>query len=150
MSESKLDQLQYESDTWKRLLGFMREENIHLKNMLSEVLKNKFDNNLLEEAESFHNSFLKEDDLIGLLRNDVAELDKLLEKKKFEDGKIINEIDRRMAKLHDNIITAGTQFSNLKSAFNHYLLGINTNNKNQGKLINSAFEITPQRYFKRF
>ena len=150
MSESKLSQLQYESDTWKRLLGFMRDENIHLKNMLSEVLKNKFDNNLLEEAESFHNSFLKEDDLIGLLRNEVAELDKLLERRKFEDSKTINEIDKRKAKLHDNIITAETQFSNLKSAFNNYLSGINNSNKNQGKLIHSRFEITPRRYFKRF
>ena len=48
--ELKLIQLQYEINTWKRLLSFMSEENIQLKNRLSEVLKNKFDKNLLEEV----------------------------------------------------------------------------------------------------
>jgi len=150
MSELKLEQLKYESDTWKRLLGFMRDENIHMKNMLSEVLKYKFDKNLLEEAESFQNSFLKEDDLIGLLRNDIAELDKLLEMIIFEDGKITNGIDMKLHKLRNNIIIAERQFGELKSAFNNYLSGINTSNKNQGKLISGAFEATPQRYIKRF
>ena len=150
MSELKLEQLKYESDTWKRLLGFMREENIHLKNMLSEVLKYKFDKNLLEEAESFQNSFLKEDDLIGLLRNDIAELDKLLEMIIFEDGKIINGIDMKLHKLRNNIVIAERQFGELKAAFNNYLLGINISNKNQSKLINGMFGITPQQYPKRF
>ena len=150
MSALKLEQLKYESDTWKRLLGFMRDENIHLKNMLSEVLKYKFDKNLLEEAESFQNSFLKEDDLIGLLRNDIAELDKLLGMMIFEDGKIINGIDMKLLKLRNNIIIAESQFGELKAAFNNYLSGINISNKNQGKLINGMFEITPQQYPKLF
>jgi regulator of replication initiation timing len=55
ISDFKLKQLQYEIDSWKRLLGFMMEENIHLKIRLSEMLKNKFDNNLLEEVEIFYN-----------------------------------------------------------------------------------------------
>ena len=77
MPELKLKQLQFESDTWKRLLVFMMDENIHLKNRLSEVLKDQFDKNLLVEVEGFQNNFIKEDELIGLMRNDVAELDKL-------------------------------------------------------------------------
>lgn len=121
MPELKLKQLQYESDTWKRLLVFMMDENIHLKNRLSQVLKDKFDKNLLEEVESFQSNFLKEDDLIGLLRNDVAELDKLLVREIFEDGKIIKEIDGRLNKLRNNIITAERQFGKLKSEFNSYL-----------------------------
>ena len=122
MPELKLKQLQYESDTWKRLLVFMMGENIHLKYRLSHVLKDKFDKNLLEEVESFQSKLLKEDDLIGLLRNDVAELDKLLVREIFEDGKIIKEIDGRLNKLRKNIITAERQFGKLKSDFNNYLL----------------------------
>ena len=53
MPELKLKQLQNESDSWKKLLGFMMDENIRLKNRLSELLKDKFDKNLLEEVESF-------------------------------------------------------------------------------------------------
>jgi len=121
MSELKLKQLQYKTDTWKRLLGFMLDENIHLKNRLSEVLKDKFNKNLLEDVENFQSSFIKEDELIGLLRHDVTELDKLLVMEIFEDGKIIKEIDRRMTKLRNNIINAERQFGKLKSEFNSYL-----------------------------
>lgn len=121
MPELKLKQLQNESDSWKKLLDFMMDENIHLKNMLSEVLKNKFDKNLLVEIEGFQNRFIKEDQLVGLLRNDVAGLDKLLEREIFEDGKIVNEIDRRLKNLRNNIVYAEKQFGKLKLEFNNYL-----------------------------
>jgi regulator of replication initiation timing len=121
MPELKLKQLQYETDTWKRVLGFMMEENIHLKNRLSEILKDKFDGNLLEEVESFQSSFIKEDEMIGLLRNNVAELDKLLVREIFEDGTIVKKVDTKLKKLRHNMANAEKQFSKLKSDFNNYL-----------------------------
>ena len=121
MPELKIKQLQYESNTWKRLLGFMMDENVHLKNRVSEVLKNGFDKGLLEEVESFHSRFIKEDDLIGLLRNEVAEMDKLLVREIFEDGQLVKEIDTKLKKLHKNIITAERQLNELKLEFNNYL-----------------------------
>ena len=121
MPDLRLKQLQYESDTWKRLLGFMMEENIQLKNRLSEVLKDKFDKNLLVEVEVFQSNFIKEDELVALLRNDVAELDKLLIRGICEDGKIMNKIDIRLKNLRNNIMNAEKQFSKLKSQFNSYL-----------------------------
>ena len=121
MPDLRLKQLHYESDTWKRLLGFILDENIQLKNRLSEVLKDKFDKNLLAEVEAFQNSFIKEDALVALLRNDVAELDKLLVREICEDGKIINKIDIRMKNLRNNIMNAEIQFGKLKSEFNNYL-----------------------------
>ena len=122
MLDLRLKQLQYESDTWKRLLSFIMDENIQLKNRLSEVLKNKFDKNLLVEVEVFQTNFIKEDTLVALLRNDVAELDKLLVREICEDGKIINKIDIRLKNLRNNIMNAEKQFSRLKSEFNSYLL----------------------------
>lgn len=122
MPDLRLKQLQCESDTWKRLLGFMKDENIQLKNRLSEVLKDKFDKSLLVEVEVFQNNFIKEDELVALLRNDVAELDKLLVREICEDGKIINKIDIKLKNLRNNIMNAEKQFSKLKSAFNSYLL----------------------------
>ena len=122
MPELDIKQLQYESDGWKRLLRFMMDENIHLKNRLSEVLRDQFDKNLLVEVEGFQNNFIKEDEVIGLLRNDVAELDKLLVREICEDGNIINEIDRRLKNLRKNIMYAERKFGKLKSDFNYYLL----------------------------
>jgi regulator of replication initiation timing len=121
MPELKLKQLQYEADTWKRLLGFMMDENIHLKNRVSQILKDRFDENLLEEVEVFQSSFIKEDALIGLLRNDVAELDKLLQKEVFEDGVIIKNVESKLKKLRHNIKNAEKQFGKLKIDFNNYL-----------------------------
>jgi hypothetical protein len=121
MAELKLKQLQYEADTWKRLLGFITDENIHLKNRLSEILKNQFDDSLLGEMENFQTGFLKEDQRVGLLKNEVAELDKLLVREIFEDGKIMKQVDHKLKKLRSNIKNAEAQFTKLKTDFNNYL-----------------------------
>jgi hypothetical protein len=121
MPELKLKQLKYETDTWKRLLGFMMEENSHQKTRLAEILKDKFNKNLLDEIEDFQTRFIKEDELIGLLRSDIAELDKLMAKERLENGKIIKEIDGNLKKIRNNINLAERQFSQLKTEFNSYL-----------------------------
>lgn len=121
MQTLKLIQLQYESDTWKRTLGFLIDENIHLKNRLSEILKEQFNRNLLDEVETFQNKFIHEDELISLLRNDVAEIDKLLTREIFEDGKTATLIDKNLQKIRNNILIAEKEFSRLKLEFNGYL-----------------------------
>lgn len=118
----KLRQLQYEIDTWKRLLGFMMEENIHLKIRLSEVLKNKFDNNLLEEVEDFYNKIINEDDLFVLLRNEINELDKLLENIIFKEDDILIKANRKFKQFRNDINATEKQFGKLKMNFNNYLL----------------------------
>jgi hypothetical protein len=121
MPEIKLKQLQYELDTWKRLLGFMSEENIHLKNRLSEVLKTSFNNNILEDVEIFQTHFLKEDEKIGFLKNEVSELDQLLVREIFEDGAIIRKVDNKLKRFRKNIKNAEAQFTRLKLNFNNYM-----------------------------
>ncbi len=121
MPELKLKQLQYETDTWKRLLCFIQEENVHLKNRLSEVLKDRFNKNLLEEVESFQSSFIKEDELIGFLRNEVAEIDSELVKEIFVDGKINKAIDKKINQLRNNLLNAEKRFGKIKMSFNNYL-----------------------------
>ena len=121
MSDLKIKQLQYETETWKRLLGFMTDENIHNKNRLSEILKNNFDNNLLEEVEVFHTNFIREDEKIGFLKGEVNDLDQLLTREVFEDGKIIRKVDTRLKRLRKHIKNAEAQFARLKMGFNNYL-----------------------------
>jgi len=121
MSELKLKQLKYESDTLKRMLGFVMEENVRLKNRLSEVLQDKFDTSLLDDVEMFQNRLIKEDELIGLLRNDIAEFDSLLVREIFEDGMILKKVERKLKQLRETIRIAEEHFSKLKSEFNSYL-----------------------------
>jgi Txe/YoeB family toxin of Txe-Axe toxin-antitoxin module len=121
MPEFKLKQLQYESDTWKRLLAFMMDENVHLKNRLSEVLKDGADDSMLNEMENFQNIFVSEDEQIRLLRKDISELEKLLVREVFEDGKIIKQVNKKLKMLRNNIVEAENKFSRLKSDFHSYL-----------------------------
>jgi len=121
MSTLKLNQLRYESDTWKRLLGFMTDENVHLKNRLTEILKEDFNTDMLVEVEEFQNRFVKEDVIIGLVRSDIAELDKLLTLDQFSDGKVAKEIERKIKKLRNTINSAEETFGKLKLDFNSYM-----------------------------
>ncbi len=116
-----LIQLQYETDTWKRLLDFMMEENINLKTRLSDIIKEKFNKNALEALDDFQSNFIKEDELISLLRNEVAELDKLFGAEPFDGGKISKEIDSKLERLRNNILIAERQFGKLNLEFNNYL-----------------------------
>lgn len=122
MPELKLKQLHYEVETWKRLLSFMTDENIRLKNRLSEILQERFNSDLLEEVEIFQSNFLKEDEMISLLRNDIAEFDKLLTREVFEDGKLAKKVEKKMETLRANIETAEKDFGKLKTEFNSYLI----------------------------
>ena len=121
MPVQELKQLQYEVDSWNRLLEFMIDENIHLKSRLSELIKYQYDKYLLIDAEEFQSKFIRNDELIGLLRNEAVELDKLLLREMFEDGDLMNEIEIKFKNLRNNISSAETGFSNLKSDFNNYL-----------------------------
>jgi hypothetical protein len=121
MPELKLKQLQYETDTWKRLLCFMLEENVHLKNRLSEVLKDRFNKNLLDEVETFQSNFIKEDELISFLRNEVAEIDGELVKEIFVDGKLNKGMEKRIHQFRSNLSNAEKRFGKIKMSFNNYL-----------------------------
>ena len=117
-----MKQLQHENDAWKRMLGFLMDENIHLKNRLSEVLKDSSDKNLLYELENFQSQFINKDELINVLRNDASEIDKLLVKEIFEDGIVMKKVCTDLKKLRTNIEAAERQFSKLKSEFNSFLM----------------------------
>lgn len=122
IADAKLKQLKHECDTWKRQLCSMMEENVHLKTRLSEILKDGIADNLLEEMEFFQNRFTTEDDAIGLLRNEVAEVHKILVKEMFDDGITKKKVDTKMKGLRNSIAVSERNFTKLKSEFNSYIL----------------------------
>lgn len=122
MPELKLKQLHHESDMWKRMLGFIEDENIHLKNRISEVLSNGFNRNMLEEIEFFQTRFVKEDEKISLLRNEITELDKMLVREVFEDGAIKKEIGRKRRIFRRILRNTEEEFIKLKQEFYSYLV----------------------------
>ena len=118
----KLRLLRQESDTWKRVLEFMTEENIHLKNRLSEILKGDLEQDLLMTAEVFQSSFVREDELIRLLRKDVSVFDQWLTREIYEDGAIVSKVMKSFNVIRKNISESEIQFSQLKYQFSNYLL----------------------------
>jgi hypothetical protein len=121
MMEAKLTQMRYEKETWKRLVSFMTEENILLKNRLSEVLKDSFSYNLLEKLECFQSTFINVDNLMDLFRHDLAELEDLLAKETTgEDHTLIN-IQTKLKTLRTVLMNVERELSKLKINFHTYL-----------------------------
>lgn len=116
----KFKQLQHETGSWKRVLEFLTDENILLKNRLSEMLKDGLDKTLLNEMENFQSNFINGDVLIGVLRNDVAELDKALGNFDALSEKQRIEIQTRLNKVRNNISTAEKQLRKLTIDFNKF------------------------------
>lgn len=120
-SNKKILQYRHESDTWKRYLQFIQQENNHLKNRLSQVLQADTDYEFLERAEYFQNKFISEDDTVNMLRQDIHELDKMLAKETGDDIAVLKEMQKRLKKMHKDMEIVEKQFNKLKSDFNLYL-----------------------------
>ena len=121
LSEGKINQLIAEVNTWKRLLDFSREENVQLKIRLSEILKGKSDGNLLDELENFQSKFIRHDELINLLKKEIAALDQLLGSLDMDDRHIINLAGRKLTSLRNTIAEIEGLFFKLQFDFNAYL-----------------------------
>ncbi|QNA45548.1 hypothetical protein [Lacibacter sediminis] len=117
----KFTQFRHESDTWKRYLQFIQQENNHLKTRLSQVLQHDTDEQFLERAEYFQSKFIAEDDTVNMLRQDIHELDNMLTKEMPEDANTIKELQKRLKKMHKDMEIVERQFNKLKSDFNLYL-----------------------------
>lgn len=116
-----LKELKSESERLKQMLGWIMDENVGLKYRLSEVLKEKFDDKMLIKVEDYQSYFIQEDELIGLLRNDIALLDKKMLVIASDDKKSIKLIEKKLQLLCNNIATVQNQFSQLKVDFTNYL-----------------------------
>ena len=121
IQEKKMEQVKIEADTWKRLLDFFMEENVHAKNRLSNILKDGFDRDLLDELENFQSQFIKQDEMINLLRRDIAELSILLSKENGTDEVSTNLLNRKLENLRYNLADSERRFSGLQLNFNKYL-----------------------------
>lgn len=121
MIDLKLKQIQHEVDTWKRGLLYMQEENIHLKDRLSEVLKDRFDTKMLEVVEVFQSKFIRQDDLINSLKKEVAAIEKTLYSKTIAPENVVHPSEINITKIRNNLEVAEKMFAGIKTDFNHYL-----------------------------
>jgi Zn-finger nucleic acid-binding protein len=118
----KLKQVSQETEAWKKILGFLQQENGLQKNKLAEMLGNHHGKNedLLEIAEQYQHQFLQQDQAFRLMWYDIAELEKLIEETKSDNGGP-SEISQGQKKLGEEIKTLEINFDKLKSGFNNFL-----------------------------
>ena len=121
MSSQMLKQLLYEIGYWRQLSGFMMEENIHHKNSLSLLLKDNLYESLLDEIDFFHSRFIREDNVIRFLRNNIAELDTLLAGENLTDCLLPDKIQKEIKSLRKNMNNSAADFCVLKNDFNTFL-----------------------------
>lgn len=120
IQEKNVRQFQTEIEAWKKILNSRMEENVLLKSRLSDIVKNDYDQILLEEIEEFQTKFIREDELINSFRRDVNDLDNLLYSKMFEEGKMEKSFETKMDQLGRDVSNSVIRFRILQSAFDDF------------------------------
>jgi hypothetical protein len=112
----------YEAESWKRLLAFLRQENVSFKTRLAEIVNDSTDNDLVAAAERFQDEFLSQDRMLLFLSEELAKQNKLLERELYEDGELFKEVNKNQKKLREDFKKAGELFAKVKEAFSDYLV----------------------------
>jgi len=82
-----LEQLIYEVDTWKRLIVFIKNENLMRINRLNEIIKFNDDKKILYKIENFQVQFMMLEELYSVLNDEVVDQHNrlmLVQKKEYE------------------------------------------------------------------
>jgi hypothetical protein len=119
-SVEDIRQFQNKIETWKQLLESETEENVFLKNSISGILRNNYDQSSLEEIEEFQTHFIKMDELIHSLKGKVNNSADIPYIQIVEDEKAERQFFRLMKDLSRDITSFTTRFHLLKSAFNDF------------------------------
>jgi len=82
-----LEQLIYEVETWKRLIVFIKNENLMRINRLNEIIKSNEDKKILYKIEIFQVQFMMLEELYSVLNDEVVDQHNrlmLVQKKEYE------------------------------------------------------------------
>jgi hypothetical protein len=122
MHEEHVDLRQFQNkiETWKQLLESGTEENVLMKNSISDILRNNYDQSSLEEIEEFQTRFIQMDELIHSLKNKVKSSADLSYIQILEDKKAERIFCMKMKYLSKDITGFTARFHLLKSAFNDF------------------------------
>ena len=123
-SGEKFDQYQHENNMWLRSLEFLKQENNHLINRLTEVVDKTSDKVFLAHAEHFQNQFIIKNEFMDELKHEVNEqlqLAREYQKKSVEKAghpptflEIQNNLREQMSYLEKD-------FTNLRNEFQDYV-----------------------------
>jgi hypothetical protein len=122
MSTDPIRQFRCHNDACKRILDFMTDENIQLKNVISLFLDRPLDEKSLEKIEGYYSRLLKADELITILKNDLTDFDLRLNRQGLHDINTVTELQNITFQIKGNIETAEKEFILLRNDFNTYMV----------------------------
>ena len=73
MKKIILEQLIYEVETWKRLIVFIKNENLMRINRLNDIIKSNDDKKILYKIENFQVQFMMLEELYSVLNDEVVD-----------------------------------------------------------------------------
>lgn len=115
-SDSHIKKLRKEISAWKTRLYLRMEENLVLKDMLADILKNNFDHSHLDQIEEFQNNFINEEQVTNDLRKEIVELQKqafkILDNSMKKDG-----FDEKIRKFNEELKQSDLRFQSMVSSF---------------------------------
>jgi hypothetical protein len=114
------NQLALEVESWTRLLRFLSDENVQIKIRFANVLKNFEDNRHLIQLEQFNDSFISQDELIKLLRNEVEGVARILRSDDVNIREQAALLEKKATGLRKNIQVAEQQFVQLRRRFDQF------------------------------
>ena len=113
-----IEQLIYEVETWKRLIVFIKNENLMRINRLNDIIKSNNDKNILFKIENFQVQFLTLEEIYFVLNDEVLEQQNrlmLVYKKEYEIDIILLIKEQQDIRL--NIETLINKINKIKADF---------------------------------
>ncbi len=113
-----IEQLIYEVETWKRLIVFIKNENLMRINRLNDIIKSDNDKNILFKIENFQVQFLTLEEIYFVLNDEVIEQQNrlmLIHKKEYDIDIILLIKEQQDIRL--NIETLINKINKIKADF---------------------------------
>lgn len=114
-------QYQREMEAWKRQLDFVQADNVYLKTRIAEIASLDIDRQLLAEAERFNDRVFQKDELILLIRSDLASFEIMLSNVYGGNGLISEQLVQKETLLKKEMETLELQSRKLLAEFNSYI-----------------------------
>lgn len=121
IDRQRIRHFQKESESWKRLLEYIQQENSYLKDLLADIVSQDINRELLGRAEEFQNQFITKDEMIALLRGDIYDFEQWLLNLASHYKRNINEYLEKQRKLRNEIESLEQRFNKLKFEFLNYV-----------------------------
>lgn len=115
-----IKQYVFEAEGWARFLAYLRQEVISYKTRLAEIVTSGSDNELLEAAENFQETFLSQDRIVSFLSDELKKQNQLLQADIRQSEEVFNQLVKGQKTLRKDMRIEEQLFARVKEEFADY------------------------------